>query len=273
MPAVTPDRDLTRGENADRHFRIGAALRAARETRGEHLNEIAQWLLIRPAFLVALEEGDLQSLPGRVYAAGFLRCYAEYLGLDLNILNSRYGRMVATSVPFVAPIHRSNRWPRLLDPGAFAAILVLLSAATCGYYVFHGIDLSTASSIEALPSPVTASAAEGPPLAVLVAVDDDAGPRIVPAVQGSGRVVLVGRAPGWIRLSEPTGDFVRSWAVRPGDWIPIPAQRGLTLSTGDAGSIEILVDGRSVGMAGAVAAVVRDLPLDPETLLSRPPAS
>ncbi|MFO1046768.1 MAG: DUF4115 domain-containing protein [Geminicoccaceae bacterium] len=143
----------------------------------------------------------------------------------------------------------------------------------CGYYIFLGVDFSAASRTEMLPSPVTASAAEGPPIAILAAVDDDSGPRIVPAAQGSGRVVLVGRAPGWIRVSEPSGDFVRSWAVGLGDWIPVPAQRGLTLSTGDGGSVEILVDGRSVGMAGAAATVVRDLPLDPDTLLARLPGS
>lgn len=269
MPADTPDRGLAACESGDRHSRIGAALRAARESRGEHLDEIAQWLRIQPAFLAALEVGDLRSLPGRVYAAGFLRSYAEHLGLDLQGLDRRHRNTISSSAPTVASIHRKPGWSQFPDMGVLVAILVLLSAAACGYYIFLGVDFPAAVRLEATPSPVTASAAESPPIAILAAVDDDSGPRIVPAAQRSGRVVLVGRAPGWIRLSEPTGDFVRSWSVGPGDWIPVPAQRGLTLSTGDAGSIEILVDGRSVGMAGAAAAVVRELPLDPDTLLAR----
>jgi hypothetical protein len=45
------------------------------------------------------------------------------------------------------------------------------------------------------------------------------------------------------------------------------------LSTGDAGSVEILVDGRSIGTAGPAATVLHGLVLDPEALLARIPPS
>ncbi|MFO1046767.1 MAG: helix-turn-helix transcriptional regulator [Geminicoccaceae bacterium] len=106
MPAETPDRGLAGCESGDRFFRIGAALRVTREARGEHLNDTAQWLRIRPAFLAALEAGDLQSLPGRVYAAGFLRSYAEHLGLDLTSLDSRHRKTISDPVPMVPSIHQ-----------------------------------------------------------------------------------------------------------------------------------------------------------------------
>ncbi len=53
----------------------------------------------------------------------------------------------------------------------------------------------------------------------------------------------------------------------------LPLIPGMVLSTGDAANIEILVDGRSLGMAGAAATVVRDLAVDPEALLAKPPGS
>ncbi|MGH6915625.1 MAG: helix-turn-helix domain-containing protein, partial [Geminicoccales bacterium] len=65
---------------------LGAHLRQVRLERGEDLDEIAQQLRIKPAYLAGIEEGDLSMLPGRTYALGFLRTYAEHLGFDGNDL-------------------------------------------------------------------------------------------------------------------------------------------------------------------------------------------
>ena len=61
---------------------LGDSLRQQREKRGITLDQAAADTRIREKFLKALEDGDLQSLPGAVYTKGFLRNYAEYLGLD-----------------------------------------------------------------------------------------------------------------------------------------------------------------------------------------------
>jgi cytoskeleton protein RodZ len=61
---------------------IGYHLRLAREERGERLEDIAQVLRIRRAYLHCLESGDLADIPGRAYALGFLRSYGDYLGFN-----------------------------------------------------------------------------------------------------------------------------------------------------------------------------------------------
>lgn len=61
---------------------LGGILRATRESLGLDLDEIESRTKIRKRYLVALEEGDWSLLPGRVYARGFVRSYAEVLGLD-----------------------------------------------------------------------------------------------------------------------------------------------------------------------------------------------
>ena len=61
---------------------IGHHLRLAREERGETLQDIAQFLRIRRAYLQDLENGDLSAIPGRAYALGFLRSYGDYLGFN-----------------------------------------------------------------------------------------------------------------------------------------------------------------------------------------------
>jgi cytoskeleton protein RodZ len=51
---------------------VGAQLRQVRQERGEELEDVAQYLRIRPFYLDALERGDLSVMPGRTYALGFL---------------------------------------------------------------------------------------------------------------------------------------------------------------------------------------------------------
>lgn len=69
---------------------IGADLKAARVAREEELRPIADSLKIRIGLLEALEGGDLNSLPGRAYALGFVRSYAEYLGIDSDEAADRF---------------------------------------------------------------------------------------------------------------------------------------------------------------------------------------
>lgn len=64
------------------HLTVGERLRDARELRGLDLYRVERDTKIRYKFLVALEAGDYADLPGDVYARGFLRNYATYLGLD-----------------------------------------------------------------------------------------------------------------------------------------------------------------------------------------------
>ena len=69
---------------------VGAELRAARLKRGEDLRSIAAALRIRREQLEALEEGRHDDLPGRAYAIGFVRSYAEFLGLDVSHVVDRF---------------------------------------------------------------------------------------------------------------------------------------------------------------------------------------
>src|SRR5215469_1426487 len=61
---------------------VGQDLRAARQRRGDDLASVSRTLRIRKDHLEALEEDRFESLPGRTYAVGFVRTYADYLGLD-----------------------------------------------------------------------------------------------------------------------------------------------------------------------------------------------
>src|ERR1700756_874353 len=61
---------------------VGQDLRAARLRRGDDLATVSRALKIRKEHLEALEEDRFDALPGRAYAVGFVRSYADFLGLD-----------------------------------------------------------------------------------------------------------------------------------------------------------------------------------------------
>lgn len=70
---------------------VGLELRRAREARSLSLEEVAQATHMRVHYLQALEEGDLEAIPSRAQAKGFLRAYAEYLNLDPGPLTAGMG--------------------------------------------------------------------------------------------------------------------------------------------------------------------------------------
>jgi cytoskeleton protein RodZ len=77
-------------------FEIGNSLREARLRQGYELPLVEADTKIRAKYLRALEEERFEVLPGDTYVKGFLRTYAEYLGLDgqlyVDEFNSRFTR-------------------------------------------------------------------------------------------------------------------------------------------------------------------------------------
>lgn len=69
---------------------IGAQLRAAREAREISLELAEEETKIRKKYLLALEDDTPEVIPGDVYARGFLRTYANWLGLDGAALLEQY---------------------------------------------------------------------------------------------------------------------------------------------------------------------------------------
>jgi len=71
--------------------KIGAMLCSERMRLGTDLQEIAALLRIRYRYLVAIEDGRFEDLPGGTYSIGFVRAYADFLGLDGNTFVSWMG--------------------------------------------------------------------------------------------------------------------------------------------------------------------------------------
>jgi cytoskeletal protein RodZ len=81
------------------HVALGSSLASARLARGLDLRDVERDTRIRARYLAALEEEDFDSLPGEAYAAGFLRTYAAYLGLDADVYGEELRRRRGTPAP------------------------------------------------------------------------------------------------------------------------------------------------------------------------------
>jgi len=66
---------------------IGNFLKERREARGISLIEVEKDLRIRKKYLQALEEGNIDAIPGKTYLIGYLRNYSKYLGIDEENIN------------------------------------------------------------------------------------------------------------------------------------------------------------------------------------------
>jgi cytoskeletal protein RodZ len=97
-------------------FEIGTSLREARLRQGLDFPELEQATKIRGKYLRALEDEQFDLLPAQTYVKGFLRSYAEYLGLDgqlyVDEYNSRYV-VGEDDAPFRARRTAARRSPRV----------------------------------------------------------------------------------------------------------------------------------------------------------------
>ena len=110
---------------------IGKMLKRVREEKNLSLDEASRATKIRKEFLLAIEDDRLDTLPGPVFARGFIRSYAEYLTLDAQALLARVSRTIEgkdlPEVPGGVPKAASVSWPVLTaGVGAATALAVFL---------------------------------------------------------------------------------------------------------------------------------------------------
>jgi DnaJ-class molecular chaperone len=68
----------------------GSDLKKIRDELGVSLEEIAETVKVRMVYLHAIEEDQFEKAPSRIFLKGFLRAYAQYIGLDADTVSSRY---------------------------------------------------------------------------------------------------------------------------------------------------------------------------------------
>ena len=116
-------------------FDIGSSLREARLRQDLDFPELEERTKIRPKYLRALEDERFDQLPAPTYVRGFLRSYAEALGLDgqpfVDEYNSRF--TVGEDEPPLrarrVPVQRRERGPRESRIAAVALVAIAVATA------------------------------------------------------------------------------------------------------------------------------------------------
>jgi cytoskeleton protein RodZ len=112
-------------------FEIGSSLREARLRQGLDFPELEQVTKIRGKYLRALEDEQFEVLPAQTYVKGFLRTYAEYLGLDGQLYVDEFNSRFVSGEEYEPRVRRSaarrpqRRHRRLETNVVFVALAVI----------------------------------------------------------------------------------------------------------------------------------------------------
>ncbi len=310
---------------------VGQDLRAARLRRGDDLATVSRALKIRKDHLEALEEDRLEALPGRTYAIGFIRSYADYLGLDATQSVERFKAEIAGRSDHTTPVQviEEDDHRRLPQGWMIIAGVVILLLAYGAYHLAISADQMLAQPVtppppqaaaakpvvvakvakRPAPAPVpatpaaTSSGAAPAPGIGYVPMDQQSGngaaslapagnglfpsgetvPTTAPQQQAeslpqgqvfgeqnkSARVVLRVHTATKILVMGPGGMIYINRTLRPGDTYQVPNLVGLTLTTPDAGAVELDLDGASMGFAGKDQEMKELVSLDPQAIVDR----
>ncbi len=147
------------------YVRDWTALREARERRGCPSSQVEDDTEIRARYIRALEEEAFGILPGATYTKGFLRAYADYLGLDghlfIDEFNSRYHDPRNDDDRAIYP--KSNSRPRGRQRRETNIVLIVLAAIVAiASLVFLGFNFSGPANVNLPPPPSTPTTSTAP---------------------------------------------------------------------------------------------------------------
>lgn len=262
---------------------LGERLRAAREAQGIAVSQASADTRILPRYIVALEDGDYQHLPGDVYARGFIRNYANYLGMPPDELIELYRleRGTTDAIKVVATTS-TPRIRGLFVPSFFGVFFVVLALVGISYLLLSLTnnlgDQSVAQAPittavptpEPLPTwgtqptiaPVIASEPTAAPAAPEAPTAPVAGgtlptpePTATSTAQNAPIVASVRVAEGnhngsWLKITADR-KVIYEAILKPGMVFPFTAQSNVAIRAGNAGVVFVTVNGVEQGPLGA----------------------
>jgi len=111
----------------------------------------------------------------------------------------------------------------------------------------------------AAPAPAEATAPPPPPA-------PPADGRVFGSVNDPVRIVIKSKGDSWVQVRDADNQPVMTRVLRAGDTYRVPNRQGLVLMTGNAGALEVSVDGQAAPALGPIGMVRRAVPLDAERL-------
>lgn len=245
---------------------LGERFRAAREQRGQTLSEVAEHLHIRSVYLAAIEDENWNAIGAAVYAKGFLRTYARYLGLDAEEAVREFNAVHPMSEPPAAQAAPS----RQREPGGglrallWAAGVVALGLIAFLVYVYF--EPPSPASVAGSPSTLSSSAAPvrsplggtGSPAASASASplpSTSPSPSSASPAQAGVRTLAIRLTqPSWLRVT--IDGNVKIEGTFPAGTDKTFHGGTALVRVGNAGGVDITVDGKQQGKLGGDGDVI-----------------
>ncbi len=230
----------------------GSRLRKLREAKGLTLEAASEQTHVRVCYLKALETEQIDSLLGPAYAISFLKAYGRLLEAD-EILLDDYRDLISRtrdSLSELKPRENDHR-----DAGSRLAIILLIaSVAVLGaIWILSG---GTAGPGDEEFSPVVEIAPEAPPKSSIAepAIIMDAGQSLL-------TLQILAAETTWVSVASD-GAEKPALLLAPGDIRLFDAKKDFRVTLGNAGGVELSLNGHLLPPLGKRGHVVRDVIID-----------
>lgn len=270
--------------NTDVHseMTVGEILRNARTTgrRKREIPTISKQLCIREEFLQALEDGNYNVIPENVYILGFARNYAMELGLDpdeiVNKLKREMGLVAECGTDDASDVQSctvadKEKWYRGLWGRSLKFIRrnwiwfvagVVLALAIIGTLVALNLNHeSDSSNVQSVETVVPAASVMEPEYNV------DVRERFGTENAENADVILQATQESWVKVEDARGNTAFSRVLVPGDVYYVPSGDEYTAIFGNAGGVDVWVNGKLAPKQGADHVRVSGISLSPEKLM------
>ena len=237
------------------HQRIGAIIRAARENAGYSLEQVSRDTRVHLSHLRAIEEMTPNLLGAPVYAKGYIKSYARFLGMDeQNTLDRYLAECAILKDPekqdIAPPATSKARKLPVAVPMLGILIVGLIGAA--GFFFFaNGDKPATTASSTTTTANATAPAAVDPANAV------------------GQRLRIVALRPGSLEVRSAKGDKYVHRDFVAGESYPVRVGAGWTISVNDGAAFEWRLGDHSLGPVQAEGGQVYSQSVD--LAAQRPP--
>lgn len=233
-------------------------LRDAREKKGLSVKDVEKGTSIRAIYIQAIDEGNFSILPGEVYLKGFIRNYANFLGLNGQEMVNMYRQSQTPEVapPVEQPKNERKRQAAKGGSGGkwlLAVVVIFLFAGAA----WIGVSFLNNSPTPSAPPPKPAPQAQSVQPSPTPAAPTPA-PSVVPikpptTVTPTARpLVIVAKytEPSWTFVTAD-GKSIYEGIPKVGDTLTWSADRDITLKLGNAAGVNMTVNGQPQGKLGS----------------------
>lgn len=251
-------------------LRFGEELRRERLAREITLEEISSATKISMRVLKALEASDLDRLPAPAFTRGFIRSYAQHIGIDAEEKVCAYLADLAKRADGTAPLAVPGRRKFWRGRGATAGMIVGGVTAVLLVMGLIARPERHAAPRPEKPAPMRASKVElknvtisNEPTPAVRQPEPAAPAEPAPsASQPDGRVSLVLEfdQDSWTKL-DTAGETVFVGMIRRGETRRFQSNGEFRITLGNAGGVRVTVNGKALESLGRAGQVVRNLPI------------